>query len=184
MSVAKRRCSVSASPVANGDHHRVAAKKLPHQAPPMATSVHSFVLTVFRARARTRARARARSLNFSIVAFRDAQFHDRAGFSYREDGERESRTMESKDGSDSRGGNRHTASLESRSSTSTSTAALSTSTRESDRVSARTPSIFKLRSSDVERESFGPLRRSLVHELHQALDRWNRSRFALEPPDA
>ena len=36
----------------------------------MATSVHSFVLTVFRARARTR----TRSLNFSIVAFRDAQF--------------------------------------------------------------------------------------------------------------
>ena len=64
MSVAKRRCSVSASPVANGDHHRVAAKKLPHQAPPMATSVHSFVLTVFRTR------TRARSLNFSIVAFR------------------------------------------------------------------------------------------------------------------
>jgi hypothetical protein len=37
-----------------------------------ATSVHGYVLAVFRARAR--AHTRTRSLKFSIVAFRDAQF--------------------------------------------------------------------------------------------------------------
>jgi len=58
--------------------------------------------------------------------------HERVGFSYREDGERESRTTESKDGSDSLGGNRHTAILESRSIT--STAALSKSTMGSGRL--------------------------------------------------
>jgi hypothetical protein len=63
---------------------------------------------------------------------------DRVGFSYREDGERESRTTESKDGSASRLGVRPIARLESRSITSMSTAALSTSTMGSYGVSART----------------------------------------------
>jgi hypothetical protein len=52
----------------NGNHHRVAAKGVSKiERGPPATSVHGFVLAVFRARARARARAqrsgaRARSI--------------------------------------------------------------------------------------------------------------------------
>ena len=59
----------------NGNHHRVAAKvvsKIDRGRP--ATSVHGFVLDVFRARAqRSGARARARSIDRAIVSFHPVQ---------------------------------------------------------------------------------------------------------------
>ena len=58
-----------------GYHHRVAAKvvsKIERGRP--ATSVHGFVLAVFRARAqRSGARARARSIDRAIVSFHPVQ---------------------------------------------------------------------------------------------------------------
>ena len=58
-----------------GNHHRVAAKvvsKIERGRP--ATSVHGFVLAVFRARAR----ARARSIDHTIVSFHPGQRAARA----------------------------------------------------------------------------------------------------------
>ena len=128
----------------NGGHHQVAAKKVTMSSAaerPLRCMVLfwlSFVLVLVL--------SPIGRCSCSIVAVVDCStprcsIHDRVGFSYREEGERESRTTESKDGSASRGGNRHTARLESRSITSTSTAALSTSTMRADRVSARTTDI-------------------------------------------
>jgi hypothetical protein len=56
----------------NGNHHRVAAEKVSQiERGRPATSVHGYVLAVFRARAR--ARARARSIDQAIVSFHPGQ---------------------------------------------------------------------------------------------------------------
>ena len=62
----------------NGNHHRVAAKvvsRIERGRP--ATSVHGFVLAVFRARAR--ARARTRSIERPILSFHTSQRAARVG---------------------------------------------------------------------------------------------------------
>ena len=57
----------------NGNHHRVAAKVVPKlERGRPATSVHGFVLAVFRARAQ-RSGARARSIDRAIVSFHPVQ---------------------------------------------------------------------------------------------------------------
>jgi hypothetical protein len=64
----------------NGNHHRVAAKKESKvERGRSATSVHGFVLAVFRARARAqRSGARARSIDHTIVSFHPGQRAARA----------------------------------------------------------------------------------------------------------
>ena len=62
-------------PAMTGNHHRVAAKVVSKiERGRLATSVHGFVLAVFRARAR----ARARSIDHTIVSFHPGQRAARA----------------------------------------------------------------------------------------------------------